>query len=220
MATAEAVLPRAHSRLRKIDLRVAVGLLLMLVAVVGGAGLIKAAQARIPVLVAAGTVEPGAVITAADLRVAEVSLAGGVAHLPAEMQSSLVGQMATEPWWEGKLLGPGSAAESTPLPAGSVAMSLLLKSDRAAGLRTAAKVLQQNVHGDRSIRIGHGAGHARLRGQAPVADLFEPIGEELTPLLRDVREVGSQGLRPVGLEQGECVFAIGGFLRRLAVLEI
>jgi len=39
MATAEAVLPRAHSRLRRIDLRVAVGLLLMLVAVVGGAGL-------------------------------------------------------------------------------------------------------------------------------------------------------------------------------------
>lgn len=133
MATAEAVLPRAHSRLRRIDLRVAVGLLLMLVAVVGGAGLIKAAQARIPVLVAAGAVEPGEVITATDLRVAEVSLAGGVAHLPAEMESSLVGRVATEPWWEGKLLGPGSAAESPPLPAGSVAMSLLLKPDRAAG---------------------------------------------------------------------------------------
>jgi Flp pilus assembly protein CpaB len=133
MATAEAVLPRAHSRLRRIDLRVAVGLLLMLVAVVGGAGLIKSAQARIPVLIAAGSLEPGEVITAADLRVAEMSLAGGVAHLPAAMESSLVGRVATEPWWEGKLLGPGSVADAPPLPAGSVAMSLMLKPDRAAG---------------------------------------------------------------------------------------
>ena len=114
MATAEAVLPRAHSRLRRIDLRVAVGLLLMLVAVVGGAGLIKSAQARIPVLIAAGSLEPGEVITAADLRVAEMSLAGGVAHLPAAMESSLVGRVATEPWWEGKLLGPRARTPSQP----------------------------------------------------------------------------------------------------------
>lgn len=133
MATAEAVLPRAHSRLRRIDLRVAVGLLLMLVAVVGGASLIKSAQARVPALVAAAAVEPGEVIEATDLRVAEVSLTGGVAYLPAAMQSSIVGQVAIEPLWEGKLLGPGSVSASPPLPAGTVAMSLLLKPDRAAG---------------------------------------------------------------------------------------
>ena len=70
MASAEALLPRAHVRLRRIDLRVAVGLLLMLVAIFGGASLIRTAQARIPVLVGAAAVQPGDVITASDIRVA------------------------------------------------------------------------------------------------------------------------------------------------------
>lgn len=133
MATAEAVLPRAHSRLRRIDLRVAVGLVLMLVAVVGGASLIKAAQARTPVLVAAGTVEPGQVIGASDVRVVEASLAGGITFLPAAMESSIVGRVATEPLWEGKLLGPNSVSDAPPLPAGTVSMSLMLKPERVAG---------------------------------------------------------------------------------------
>lgn len=132
MATAEAVLPRAHSRLRRLDLRVAVGLLLMIVAVVGGASLIKSAQARIPVLVAAGAVEPGAVVEASHLRVVEASLAGGIAYLPASMQDSIVGRVATEPLWEGKLLTPNSVSDAPPLPPGTVAMSLQLKPDRAA----------------------------------------------------------------------------------------
>ncbi len=59
MQAAEALLPRAHVRLRRVDLRVAVGVLLMLVAVFGGASLIKSAQARTPVLVAARAVQPG-----------------------------------------------------------------------------------------------------------------------------------------------------------------
>lgn len=131
MQAAEAIVPRAHARLRRIDLRVAVGLLLMLVAVVGGASLIKTAQARTSVLVAAGAVEPGEVIEASDLRVVEVSLSGGIAHVPASMREQIVGRVATEPLWEGKLLGPSSVAESPPLPAGTVAMSLSLKPDRA-----------------------------------------------------------------------------------------
>ena len=132
MATAEALLPRAHARVRKLDLRVAVGLLLMMVAVVGGASLIKSAQARIPVLVAAGTVEPGQVIEASDIRVVEASLAGGIAHLPASMQDSIVGRVATEPLWEGKLLSPNSASDAPPLAPGTVAMSLQLKPDSRA----------------------------------------------------------------------------------------
>lgn len=130
-ATAEAILPRAHARLRRIDLRVLVGLILMVVAVFGGASLVKSAQARTPVLVAAGAVEPGEMIEASDLRVVDISLSGGVAYVPASMQTQLVGRVATEPLWEGKLLGPSSVSQAPPLPAGSVAMSLLLKPDRA-----------------------------------------------------------------------------------------
>lgn len=130
-ATAEAILPRAHARLRRVDMRVAVGLLLMIVAVFGGASLIKSAQARTPVLIAAGAVEPGEVIEAGDVRVAELSLSGGVSYLPVTMREQIVGQVASEPLWEGKLLGPSSISQAPPLPAGTVAMSLILKPDRA-----------------------------------------------------------------------------------------
>jgi Flp pilus assembly protein CpaB len=131
MASAEALLPRAHVRLRRIDLRVAVGLLLMLVAIFGGASLIRTAQARIPVLVGAAAVQPGDVITASDIRVADLSLSGGVAYLPASMRQQIVGKVAAEPLWDGKLLGPNSISQSTPLPPGMVAMSLMLKADHA-----------------------------------------------------------------------------------------
>jgi Flp pilus assembly protein CpaB len=133
MQAAEALLPRAHVRLRRIDLRVAVGVLLMLVAVLGGASLIKSAQARTDVLVAARALEPGQVIGPEDVRVAGISLSGGVAYLPATMRGQIVGQVASEPLWPGKLLGPNSTSNSPPLPAGYAAMSLLLKPDHAAG---------------------------------------------------------------------------------------
>ena len=131
MATAESLLPRAHVRLRRIDLRVAVGVLLMLVAVFGGASLIRTAQARTPVLIAAGSVQPGEVIEAGDVRIAELSLSGGVAYLPASMRSQIVGRVAAEPLWDGKVLGPNSLSQSPPLPAGTVAMSLMLKPEAA-----------------------------------------------------------------------------------------
>jgi Flp pilus assembly protein CpaB len=103
----------------------------MLVAVFGGASLIRTAQARTPVLVAAGSVQPGEVIGPEDVRVAELSLTGGVAYLPASMQDQIVGRVAAEPFWEGKVLGPNSLSESPPLPAGTVAMSLMLKPEAA-----------------------------------------------------------------------------------------
>lgn len=133
MQAAEALVPRAHFRLRRLDLRVAVGLLLMVVAVVGGASLIKSAQARVPVLVAAATIEPGAVIEASDVRIAEASLSGGIAYLPASMKDSIVGRVATEPLSEGRLLTPNSVSDAPPLPPGMVAMSLHLKPERATG---------------------------------------------------------------------------------------
>jgi Flp pilus assembly protein CpaB len=125
MQAVEAI-PMAHAKLRRLDLRVVAGLLLMLVAVVGGSSLIRNAQARTPVLVAAGTVQPGEVITASDLRVVEVTAPAGIAYLPASARSGVVGRVAAEPLWAGKVLGPGSLSDGSPLASGMVAFSLLL----------------------------------------------------------------------------------------------
>jgi Flp pilus assembly protein CpaB len=133
MQASEALVAGAHSRLRRLDLRVAVGLLLMLVAVLGGASLIRSAQDRIPVLVAAGSVQPGEVIGPSDLRVVEMSVPAGVAYLSASAKGQVEGRVAGEPLWDGKVLGPGSVAEAPPVAAGMVAITLLLPPESAVG---------------------------------------------------------------------------------------
>lgn len=105
--------------------------LLMLFAVGGSASLIRKAQARIPVLVAAGSLQPGEAISASDLRVAEVAIPRGVDYLPASSRGQIVGQIAAEPLWPGKLLGPKAVSRTLPMPAGFVAMSVIMKPDRA-----------------------------------------------------------------------------------------
>ena len=133
MQASEALVAGAHSRLRRLDLRVAVGLLLMLVAVLGGASLIRNAQARTPILVAAGSVQPGEVIGPSDLRVVEMSVPAGVAYLSASAEGQIEGRVAAEPLWDGKVLGPGSVAEAPPVAAGMVAITLLLPPESAVG---------------------------------------------------------------------------------------
>src|SRR6266542_5738806 len=95
-------IPRVHASLRRLDLRLVTGLLLMLVAVVGGSSLIRNAQARTPALVAAATVQPGEVIEASDLRVVELSVPAGIAYLPASARNAIVGKVAAEHLWAGK----------------------------------------------------------------------------------------------------------------------
>jgi Flp pilus assembly protein CpaB len=133
MQASEALVAGTHSRLRRLDLRVAVGVLLMLVAVLGGASLIRTAQARTPVLVAADTVQPGEVIEPSDLRVVEMAVPAGVAYLSASAEGQIEGRVAAEPLWEGKVLGPGSVAEASPVGPGMVAITLLLPPESAVG---------------------------------------------------------------------------------------
>lgn len=132
MQAVETLVPRTASRIRAIDMRVVVGVALMLFAIIGTTSLIHQAQARIPVLVAAQTVEPGEVIEQSHIRVADISVPAGVVYITASKQSAIVGQIATEPLWPGKILGPRSVAGSFDLPAGYVAMSIALKPSRAA----------------------------------------------------------------------------------------
>jgi Flp pilus assembly protein CpaB len=133
MQLSESIVPRAHARFRRLDLRVAIGLVLMLVAVLGGASLIRKAQERTPILLVARTVQPGQVIEDADLRVAEVSIPAGVDYAPASMRGEIVGRVASEPLWEGKVVSSASASEVPPLPPGAVAISLLLPAESALG---------------------------------------------------------------------------------------
>ncbi|MGH2703702.1 MAG: RcpC/CpaB family pilus assembly protein [Actinomycetota bacterium] len=113
-------------------MRVVVGVTLMLFAIAGTTSLVRRAQDRTPVLVAARQVEPGHVIEPSDLRVADISLPRGVAYLPASGQGRVVGQIATEALWPGKILGPRSIARSSTLPAGQVSMSVALKPHRCS----------------------------------------------------------------------------------------
>lgn len=128
---AKAISPHA-AKLRRIDLRVVLGLVLMVFSVWAVTSLVRKAQAREPVLVAAKAVETGAVIQEGDLRVEDVSFAGSVAHMPAARRSEVIGKVAAEPLSPGKVLAPTSVASSAGLPAGYVAMSTALKDDHAA----------------------------------------------------------------------------------------
>ncbi len=131
MQAAGTLVPRAAARVRRVDLRVVIGVLLMLLAVGGSASVIGKAQARIPILVAARSVEPGQAISGSDLRVAELAVSEGVEYIPASSRGQMVGQIAAEPLWPGKVLGPRAFAKSFPLPGGFVGMSVALKPDRA-----------------------------------------------------------------------------------------
>jgi Flp pilus assembly protein CpaB len=184
MQAVEAI-PRAHVRLRRLDLRVVAGLLLMLVAVVGGSSLIRNAQARTPVLVAAGTVQPGEIITAADVRVVEASLPAGIAYLPASARSDVVGRVAAEPLWSGKVLGPGSLSDAPPLATGMVAFSLLLSPQAAVAgqIRAGDRVaVLASPSSDQAVKPGSESATTILFTDVPVLSVRQassPDGENL-----------------------------------------
>lgn len=129
----QVTLPRAAAQVRRIDMRVAVSLLLLIAGTLGVASVLKTATARSAVLVAARAVEPGSVIVAKDLKVEEVSLSGGVVSIAASSMSGLIGKVAAEPLYPGKLLTDRSISSGPPVPVGYVAMSIALKPERAVG---------------------------------------------------------------------------------------
>jgi Flp pilus assembly protein CpaB len=166
MQLTETVVPRAHARLRRIDLRVVTGLVLMVVAVLGGASLIRTAQERTPVLLVAGGVQPGEVIEDADLRVAEVSIPAGVDYFPASVRSQIVGRVAAEPLWEGKMLSSASVSEAPPFPPGTVAITMLLPAESALGGNVRA--------GDRVAVISSAGRDQAATGEASPATILFP----------------------------------------------
>jgi hypothetical protein len=66
--------------MRRLDLRVLIGLALLLAGVLGTLNIVQRAGQRTPVLVMARSVQAGQVIGDQDVRVAELGLDSGVAH--------------------------------------------------------------------------------------------------------------------------------------------
>ena len=132
MQASEALVAGAHSRLRRFDLRVVIGLLLMTVAVLGGASLIRNAQARTPVLVAAG---PCSRARSSRPPISEWSRCPFRRASPTSRprRGQIEGRVAAEPLWEGEGPRPRIGRRGAALAAGTVAITLLLPPESAVG---------------------------------------------------------------------------------------
>ncbi len=126
------VVPQTAARMRRLDLRVLIGLALLLVGVLGTLAIVRQAGQRTPVLVMARTVQAGQVIGAQDVRVAELGIASGVATLGAGDRARVVGRRAAVPLEAGQVLGPAVVADGPALGSGQVAMSVALAPEHAA----------------------------------------------------------------------------------------
>lgn len=132
MQAVETLVPRTAFRLRRLDMRVVVGVILMLFAIAGTTSIVQKARDRVSVLVAARSVEAGELIKPTDLRVADISVSRGISYLAASRNREIAGQIAAKPLASGEILSPQSVVTKASLPAGYVAMSVAIKPSRAA----------------------------------------------------------------------------------------
>lgn len=129
---ASTAVPRSAARLRRVDLRVLLGLVLLLAGVLGTVGIVQRVGQRTPVLVMARDVPAGRVIGERDVRVAELGLAAGVATLTAADRARVVGRVASAPLAAGQVLNPSAVADRLALAAGQAVMSLAVAPEHAA----------------------------------------------------------------------------------------
>jgi Flp pilus assembly protein CpaB len=124
--------PRSTARLRRIDLRVVIGLALLLAGVLGTVAVVQRAGHRVPVLVMARDVAAGQVVGDQDVRAAELGLAPGVATLGVSDRARVVGQVASSPLAAGQVLTPAAVDGGPALGPGRVAMSVAVAPAHAA----------------------------------------------------------------------------------------
>jgi Flp pilus assembly protein CpaB len=126
------VVPRSAARPRRVDLRVVIGLALLLAGVLGTVAIVQRAGQRVAVLVMAHDVPAGQVISGQDVRVAELGLAPGVATVGVNDRAQVVGRMASSPLAAGQVLTPAVVVVGSALGPGQVAMSLAVAPEHAA----------------------------------------------------------------------------------------
>jgi Flp pilus assembly protein CpaB len=124
--------PRSTARLRRIDLRVVIGLALLLAGVLGTVAVVQRAGQRVPVLVMAREVPAGQVIGDQDVRAAELGLAPGVATLGVSDRARVVGRVASSALAAGQVLTPAAVGGGPALGPGQVAMSVAVAPAHAA----------------------------------------------------------------------------------------
>jgi Flp pilus assembly protein CpaB len=126
------VVPRSGARLRRIDLRVVIGLALLLAGVLGTVAIVQRAGQRVAVLVMARDVPAGQAVGDQDVRVAELGLTPGVATLGVGDRGRVVGRVASSPLAAGQVLSPAVVTDGPTLRPGQVAMSLAVAPEHAA----------------------------------------------------------------------------------------
>ena len=127
---------RARSlSLPRIDPRLLVGMLVVVVALVGGVTLINGFRITEPVVVAARTLPPGHVITRADLATSEARLEGTLGALAvgeAEI-ATLVGRTTTQTIHAGTLVVGPDLGSGPALAPGEVAVTVAVGADTVFG---------------------------------------------------------------------------------------
>lgn len=126
-------LPRAAAKVRRIDFRVVVGLLLFTVGILATRGIIRQANERTPVLVATRSIQPGETLGSGDVRVAEIGLASGVASVGADEADAIIGTVVRSRIEAGQILSPETVASGPALNAGEVAISVGVLPAHAVG---------------------------------------------------------------------------------------
>lgn len=105
---------------------IALCLLLMVGCGLGAASLVLSSDESVTVVAAARDIPPGTIITAEDLKAAELA-GNGLSAIPGNRAGSLIGQTVLGPVPKGTLLNAGLVAKQPALTAGSVAVGLALK---------------------------------------------------------------------------------------------
>lgn len=95
--------------------RLALAAALLLFSVLLGVNVYSHVGDRHAVLVMARNVEQGQVITASDVREAQVAVGAGVATVPVESRSKVVGRVAVAPLSQGALVAPASTSDAPTL---------------------------------------------------------------------------------------------------------
>jgi SAF domain len=128
---------------------VGLGVLLVVGCAIGFSSALLRAGGRQEVLVAAHNLMAGHIISSSDLRTAQLSLAGGIASIPASEVSQIIGHPASAAVASGALLTESDVAPSLGPPKGHAVVGLALKPGQyPVGLAPGERVLVVVNSGD------------------------------------------------------------------------
>lgn len=118
---------------RRASVRLVVGIIVSLGALVALGVKFQQVTRTEKVLAVRSAVELGEVVGPEDLAVREVSVGDGLATVPTSQRQQIVGQVARAPLLPGELLHPKAVGGPVLVRAGEVAMTLALKEEQAVG---------------------------------------------------------------------------------------